>query len=112
MWIKDGVVYTDGGIVLEGKRYWKPTAEQFIAAGWQEYVPPPVTPPPKRYSKLKIIRALGDKWEAYKLAIEQAGLWDEFVAAAWLSEDDPAFAAMWETLSDTEKEALAGCEYE
>lgn len=112
MWIKDGVIYTGGGIVLDGKRYWFPTPEQFEAAGWEEFTPEPPTPPPKRYSKLKIIRALGSGWEAKKLMIEQAGLWDQFVAAAWLDENDPAFAAVLATLSDEEREALAGCEYD
>ena len=110
MWIdRNGIAYRGGGIVLDGKRYWKPTPEQFEAAGyvWEE----PASPP-KRYSKLKVIRALGDKWEAYKLQLEQAGLYDQFVAAAWLAEDDPAFAAVLANLSDEEREALAGCLYE
>ena len=34
MWIKYGQIYTGGGIILDGKRYWAPTDEQFIAAGW------------------------------------------------------------------------------
>jgi len=106
MWIKDGQIYTSGGIVIDGKRYWFPTAEQFEAAGyhWEE--------PPKRYSKLKVIRALGSAWEAKKLQLEQAGLWDQFVAAAFLAEDDPAFAAVLATLTPEEREALEGCEYD
>lgn len=110
LWEKDGQIYTGGGIVLDGKRYWQPTDEQFIAAGWQRYTPPPA---PKRYSKLKIIRALGDGWEAKKLQLEQAGLYDQFVAAAWLAEDDPAFAAVLATLTPEERELLdAECLYE
>ena len=103
MWKKDGIIYTGGGIIIDGKRYWQPTAEQFIAAGWHWEEP---TPPPKRYSKLKVIRALGDGWEVKKLQLEQAGLWDEFVAAAWLAEDDPAFAPIYANLSDEEREIL------
>jgi len=103
LWIKDGRIYTSGGIVLDNKRYWKPTPEQFIAAGWQEYTPPPV---PKKYSKLKVIRALGEAWEAKKLQLEQAGLYDEFVNAAFLAEDDPAFAPVYASLTDEEREIL------
>ena len=105
-WIKDGQIYHGGGIVLNGVWYSNPTPEQFIAAGWERYTPPPVPPAPKKYSKLKVIRALGSGWEAKKLMIEQAGLWDQFVAAAWLAEDDPAFAPIYASLSDEEREIL------
>lgn len=106
MWVKDGKEYTGGGIILDGKRYWQPTPEQFEAAGyhWEE--------PPKRYSKLKVIRALGSAWEAKKLQLEQAGLYDQFVAAAWLDESDPAFAAVLATLTPEEREALEECLYD
>lgn len=103
MWIKDGVIYTGGGVVLDGKRYWFPTDEQFIAAGWARYTPPPA---PKRYSKLKVIRALGSGWEAKKAQLEAAGLYDQFVAAAFLAEDDPAFAPVYASLTDDEREML------
>ena len=109
MWKKDGVAYLGGGIVLDGVRYFNPSEEQFIAAGYEEFTP---EPPPKRYSKLKVIRAFGSRWEAWKLQLEQSGLWDQFVAAAWLDETDPAFSAVLEQLTDAEKELLAGCEYE
>ena len=103
MWIKDGQIYTGGGVVIDNKRHWFPTDEQFIAAGFHWEEPKPA---PKRYSKLKVIRALGDGWSAKKLLIEAAGLWDQFVAAAWLAEDDLAFAAVLATLTDEEKEML------
>lgn len=45
MWIKDGVIYNGGGIVLDGVRHFNPSPEQFIAAGYEEYVPPTPTPP-------------------------------------------------------------------
>ena len=107
MWIKDGQIYTGGGIVLNGIRYWQPTDEQFIADGWEPYEPP------KKYSKLKVIRALGSGWEAKKLQLEQAGLYDQFVAAAWLAEDDPAFAPVYASLTDAEREILdTECLYE
>lgn len=108
-WIRDGVVYKGGGIILDGKRYWNPTDEQMIAAGWERYTPPPA---PKRYSKLKIIRALGDNWPRYKAALETNGWWDQFDQAAWLDENDPVFSAVYATLNDAEKEMLEGCLYD
>lgn len=41
MWIKDGKIYTGGGIVVGGLRRWNPSPEQFIEAGYSEYNPPP-----------------------------------------------------------------------
>lgn len=111
MWVKDGVIYHRGGIILDGKRYWTPTPEQFIAAGWERYTPPPVPPAPKRYSKLKIIRALGDGWATKKAQLESAGLLDLFMAAQFMAEDDPAFAAFCETLTDEERAKLEECRY-
>ena len=42
MWVNAGKEYTGGGIILNGKRYWKPTAAQFEAAGykWEDPSPP------------------------------------------------------------------------
>ena len=114
LWIKDGKLF-DGRLTLDGKVMFiagEPDPELMRRAGYEEYVPPPPEPAPKRYSKLKVIRALGDGWEAKKLQLEQAGLYDQFVAAAWLEEDDPAFAAVYATLTDTEKEALEECLYD
>jgi len=64
LWIKDGVIYHGGGVIVDGKRHFNPSPDQFRQAGYTEYVPPIPEPAPKRYSKLKIIRALGDGWAA------------------------------------------------
>lgn len=114
LWIKDGKLF-DGRLELDGKVMFiagDPDPELMRRAGYTEYTPAPPVPAPKRYSKLKVIRALGSGWEAKKLELEQAGLYDQFVAAAWLEEDDPAFAAVYATLTDAEKAALAECEYD
>ena len=103
MWIKDGQIYTGGGIILDGKRYWQPTDEQFIAAGWERYTPPPT---PKRYSKLKVIRALGEGWTDKREELEAAGILDEFTNAAFLAENDPVFAPIYANLTDEEREIL------
>lgn len=110
-WIKDGRIF-DGRLVQNGRVSFiagELPAEQMRRLGYEEYVPPA---PPKRYSKLKIIRALGSGWEAKKLQLEQSGLYDLFMAATWLAEDDPAFAAVYATLTAEEKNALEGCLYE
>jgi len=113
IWIdKNGVIYHGGGIVLDGMRHFNPSPEQFRAAGYAEYVPPAPDPAPKRYSKLKIIRALGDGWAEKKAELEAAGLLDQFMAAAWFAEDDPAFAAFRETLTDGERATLEECGYD
>lgn len=112
MWAKDGKTYTGGGIVVAGMWHSTPTAEMFRAAGWTWTEPPAPVPLPKRYSKLKVIRALGEGWAAKKAELEAAGVLDEFMAAAFLDESDPAFAAVLATLTEAEREALAGCEYE
>lgn len=115
LWIKDGKLF-DGRLTLDGKVIFiagDPDPDLMRAAGYKEYTPAPPVPAPKRYSKLKVIRALGSAWEAKKLELEQAGLYDQFVAAAWLEEDDPAFAPIYASLSDEEKQILdTECLYE
>ena len=113
MWKKDGQIF-NGRLVQNGRVSFiagEPPAELMRSLGWEEYTPPP--PPPKRYSKLKVIRALGDGWGEYKAGLEANRLYDEFMAAQFLAEDDPAFAAVYATLSDAEKSTLdEECRYE
>ena len=115
MWIDKNGNPSPGWIMVnvseegEEPRYLKcvnPTPEQYRENGWTWQEPQPPEPAPKRYSKLKIIRALGDGWEAKKLMIEQAGLYDQFMAAQFMAEDDPAFAAVLASLTDEEREML------
>ena len=77
MWVKDGVPFSGGSLVYNGRRIFNPTDAQMREAGyeWEEPPAPPAPEPlPKRYSKLKIIRVLGDAWETYKAQIEAASL--------------------------------------
>lgn len=105
--IKDGKIYAGGGIVLDGMRHFTPSPEQFRAAGYTEYVPPTPEPAPKRYSKRKIIDALGaEGWAVKKAELEAAGFYDKFVNSTYLCVDDPDFAEVYESLSDEEKELL------
>lgn len=107
-WKKDGQIF-DGRLVLDGRVSFiagELPAEQMRNLGYEEYVPP------KRYSKLKIVRKLGEAWPAKKLQLEQAGLWDEFDQSSWLEETDATFAAVYATLTDAEKAMLEECRYE
>ena len=107
-WKKDGQIF-DGRLVRDGRTSFiagELPVEQMRSLGYEEYVPP------KRYSKLKIIRALGERWGEYKAGLEANGLLDEFMAAQFLSEDDPAFAAVLATLTAEEKAALEDCLYD
>jgi len=45
-------------------------------------------------------------------AHEAAGLLDQFMAAQFMAEEDPAFAAFRETLSEEERAALEECIYD
>lgn len=47
----------------------------------------------KKYSTLKIIRALGSEWDTYKTMLEQAGVLDQFFVANYLLSTDPVFKA-------------------
>ena len=63
----------------------------------------------RKYSKLKIIRALGAEWETYRQQLEQAGMLDQFFAAEYLAEDDPVFVAFMASVPDEVKERLKEC---
>ena len=70
------------------------------------------TAAPKKYSKLKIIRFLGDQWETYRAQLEAAGYLDQFFAAEYLAEDDPVFAAFMANVPEETKEKLGECLWE
>ena len=108
MWKKDGKTYTGGGVVVDGVRHLAPTQEQFREAGWTW-----TEPPPKRYSKLKVIRALGEGWADKREELEAAGVLDEFMAAQFLAEDDPVFGGIYAGLTDEERRILdEECQYD
>ena len=66
----------------------------------------------KKYSTLKIIRALGDEWSAYKAQLEAAGVADQFFAAQYLRSDDPVFKAFMENVPGEVSVRLAECLYD
>ena len=63
----------------------------------------------RKYSKLKIIRVLGEEWETYRHQLEQAGMLDQFFVAEYLAEDDPVFTAFMESTPEELKEKLKDC---
>ncbi len=107
MWKKDNKVFVNP-LRFDGKMIFNPTDEMLKAAGF-EWVEPEVPDPvelPKRYSTLKIIRALGDEWQSYKSKLETAGVIDQFFAANYLSADDPVFMAFIENVPEELQEKL------
>jgi hypothetical protein len=54
---------------------------------------PPIPPPPTRYSKYKLVLALGDKWAAVKQAITANGDIDLWDACQELASDNSLFQA-------------------
>ena len=112
MWMKDGKIFSGNSVVCGDRRIFNPDAETMRRAGY-EWVEPPAPPaPPKRYSRLKIVRKLGDQWPAYRSQIESAGLMEDFRYAEYLSEDDPSFAAFLENVPDEVKALLDECLWE
>ena len=68
-------------------------------------------PAVKKYSTLKIIRALGDEWPAYREQLESGGYADQFFAANYLTGDDPVFVSFLANVPDSVKTKLAECEW-
>lgn len=56
-----------------------------------EYVSTSETSPVRSWTPLAIKRACGDRWPALKAALEAAGIFEDFLMAQELLEDDPAF---------------------
>ena len=68
-------------------------------------------PAVKKYSTLKIIRALGDEWPVYRDQLESGGYADQFFAANYLAGDDPVFVSFLANVPDSVKTKLAECEW-
>lgn len=97
--VETGHVY-DSAIDVENAPYtYEETAE-------------PVTEAVKKYSTLKIIRALGDEWSVYKAQLEAAGVLDQFFAANYLLSTDPVFAAFIANVPAELKAKLDECIWE
>ena len=110
MWVKEGRQFFNP-LEYNGFKIWNPSDEQLTAAGYQWVDDEPYEPVeiPKRYSTLKIIRALGKQWSIYRDMLEQAGVLDQFFAANYLSEDDEVFTAFMENVPEEVKSRLDEC---
>ena len=109
MWIdKNGKAFISP-LIRNGRRIYNPTEAMLIDAGYTWEEPPVPEPGPKLYSKLKIIRKLGDLWATYKAKLEKAGLFDQFMAAEYLAADDPVFVAFIATVPEELREQLEDC---
>lgn len=91
----------DGKIQYRKPPIWNntsPITDEYLAAnGWTiEEETIEIQAPPRRYSKLQIVRKLKEigAWEAARQTIESAGAWDEFLVAQDFSSDDPLFQSL------------------
>ncbi len=109
MWMKDGKPFSGTSVIVGNRRIFNPSDATMLASGYHWEEPPAPEPPPKRYSRLKIVRVLGEAWPEYKAQIEAAGLLDEFTYAEYLAEDDPVFSAFLESVPEEVKELLDEC---
>ena len=66
----------------------------------------------KRYSTLKIIRALGSQWPIYKEQLAAGGILDQFYAANYLRSDDPELIAFLENIPSDIRIKLDTCLWE
>ena len=89
---------------LEANGFKELTAEDFAQIKPEQVV--------RKYSKLKIVEALGDAWPVWKQKIEAAGLSDYWQACQYLASDHPAFAQFFKQLSKEERQMLnKSCRY-
>lgn len=91
----------DGKIQHRKPAIWNnttPITDEYLEAnGWTiEEEAIEIQAPPRRYSKLQIVRKLKElgAWEAARQTVESAGAWDEFLVAQDLSSEDPLFQSL------------------
>ena len=83
----DGYHYEPRG--WEVHRAYDIADEDCIRRVWEIVADPP--PPPRRWTPLSIKRACGEKWDEVWVALEQAGLFYDFIMATEIVETDAAF---------------------
>ena len=110
-WIKNNQPFS-GVLVWNGRRIFNPSQAELLAAGYRfENIPESEpTATPRRYSSLKIIRRLGENWSEWRSRLDARGLLDQFLAANYLSDDDPVMAAFLAELAPEELAQLSRCE--
>lgn len=80
-----------------------------LADGAITELPVPEVTLARRFSRLLIIRELGDEWPAVRAKLDAAGVLDQFFAADWLTEDDPQFAAILDQWPEDQRARLDNC---
>jgi len=117
----NGVTYAPDYLVTETAVIASPTRSDYLANGWKAIVDVPptcddahyaeptgwteeaetitrtytirdVVIPPRHWTPLSIKRACADKWAAVRDALTAAGIYEDFVMAQEIIEDDAAFA--------------------
>ncbi len=90
IWQRDGWEIVDETI----KRRWKAVEDP--------YVPAPMPPKPRQFSKLKIVAALKQmgEWEHVKEWINDNDMYDLYAAAQNFAEDNPYFSQALDDLKD------------
>lgn len=111
MWQKNDVIFSNP-LIWRGAKIYNPPDNMLKEAGY-EWIEPELPTPhkerTKRYSTLKIIRALDSEWSVYRTKLEEAGVLDQFFAANYLSADDPVFLAFLETVPEDLQARLEEC---
>lgn len=111
-YVKDGVIFKNP-LHTNGRIIFNPTHQELIAAGYTVKInKTTIRTKEIKFSKLKIIDALGDRWTSIKKKIEELGFYDRFNQATYLSIHDKDFQRFFQSLSLEEKKLLVQkCQY-
>ena len=83
---------------LEANGFKELTAEDFAQIKNEPVV--------RKFSKLKIVEALGEAWPTWRQKIDEAGMTDYWNACQYLASDHPAFAQFYKQLPPAERQLL------
>ena len=107
-----GKVFKEPLAMPSGAVCYNPTPSMLAEAG---YFPKPPEPAQVssggqikvfKFDRYKVILALGDGWAVKRAELEAAGMLDLFMAAPYLSTDNPIFRPIYDDLSVDEKRLL------
>ena len=108
----DGKAFREPLAMPNGAVCYNPTPAMLAKAGY--FPKPPESAPVSsgggvriyKFDRYKVILALGDGWAQKRAELEAAGMLDLFMAAPYLSTDDPLFKEIYDDLSVEEKRLL------
>lgn len=112
-WIDGNGHFFQPPLIVDGMAHHSPTPELLLAAGYTPYTKErKLTQQTFKFDRYKIVTFLGDGWAAKKAELEEAGLYDKFMSAPYLSTGDPLFRKVWVKLTAEEKKLLIkNCQY-